>query len=164
MHKFYWNDQLIEFNGALSCVPFDLDDEVQWNVPLCFKIHFYLTRMRRRRSTRGSYAQLRNKINSYLVNGKEIVKLKRSNLGITKEGWEYLHEEVLNKMVLFCQSIFGECADVILVGDFAKSKYLRDKLQREFPNKSFWCLSNTKSHLAVTEGALYWAASVMFDH
>eukprot|EP01083_Nonionella_stella_P278516 947154_1 len=124
MEPHHWNDQLMEFNGALSCGGTS-------NVPFCFKISSYLARMRRRRRTHDSYVQLRNKINSYLVNEEDIVKLplNRSYLQIAKQGWLYLHEEVLNKIQVFCQNIFGECSDIVLVGNFAKSKFLKDKLQ-----------------------------------
>eukprot|EP01084_Bolivina_argentea_P165301 287183_1 len=123
MEPHHWNDQLMEFDRALSCVPFEMRNDDTWNVPFCFKISSYLTRMRRRRRTGDEYVQLRNKINSYLVNEEDIVKLKRSNLQITTKGWLYLHEEVLNKIEVFCQNIFGECSDIISIKALIKQHH-----------------------------------------
>eukprot|EP01083_Nonionella_stella_P297520 1010272_1 len=57
------------------------------------------------------------------------------------------------------QEQWKEEMNIVLVGQFAKSKYLRDMLQHQFPNKSFWSVNDAKSHLAVALGALYWVNS-----
>jgi len=86
-------------------------------------------------------------------------KLGRSNLKINKNGWLYLHEDVLSKIVAFVQELFthgdvSAAKKVILAGGFANSKYLRARLLHEFPDKQFF--TPKMPHLAVVRGALYW--------
>ena len=83
--------------------------------------------------------------------------LGRANLRINKKGWLYLHEEVLSKIVNFVRELFKNanlqnCQKVIVVGGFANSEYLVQRLLTEFPDKTF--LKPRQPHLAVVRGIL----------
>ena len=78
-----------------------------------------------------------------------------NQLQIKKDGWKWLHEEVLRKVVDFLRkscnhAAVSSCNHIILSGGFAKSNYLRDRLQKEFSSKQF--LIPSDPHLAVVKG------------
>eukprot|EP00484_Ammonia_sp_Unknown_P025435 CAMPEP_0197023852 /NCGR_PEP_ID=MMETSP1384-20130603/4488_1 /TAXON_ID=29189 /ORGANISM="Ammonia sp." /LENGTH=655 /DNA_ID=CAMNT_0042452133 /DNA_START=127 /DNA_END=2097 /DNA_ORIENTATION=- len=85
--------------------------------------------------------------------------LGRANLKVKKQGWLYLHEDVFSKIMAFVHELFSHanvqgCEKVIVVGGFANSEYLKARLLKEFPDKTFLCPK--QPHLAVVKGALYW--------
>eukprot|EP01084_Bolivina_argentea_P056277 103028_1 len=54
----------------------------------------------------------------------------------------------------FSNTMVSGCDKVIVVGGFANSKYLINRLFNEFPSKTFF--TPRQPHLAVVKGALYW--------
>ena len=86
-------------------------------------------------------------------------KLGISNLRISKKGWFYLYEPVLNKITQFVEDLFENAADlnckkVIVVSGFANSEYVMARLMSILPDKLFF--KPSQPHLCVVRGLLYW--------
>ena len=106
-----------------------------------------------------SKPQVTCKVVNKLVPGSISLGKHGLKLRIKKQGWLYLHEEVLAKIVNFVHELFKNpnvqnCKKVIVVGGFANSEYLVHRLLMEFPDKQF--LKPRQPHLAVVRGLLYW--------
>eukprot|EP01083_Nonionella_stella_P067552 178741_1 len=176
-----WVRQKNEFVLAKLSCPLDFEGEGDyWNVPFCYGINSHLNKMRRqmRRNKDTAYKNLRKHICEFdipdHVNRDDDHKetepnmvskcfaLGRATLKINKNGWLYLHDDVLSKIVSFVRKLFSnknmtQCKNIVLCGGFANSKYLGARLQAELPNK-YICIAR-QPHLSVVKGALYWHSS-----
>ena len=160
-----WMRQKNEFVLAKFSCKYELDD--RWNVPFCYGIITILSKMRRKQKKDPAYKNLKSSIDKYEVvdyadpERKKIagaISLGRSNLRINKQGWLFLHEEPLRRIVAFLRGLFSnvnnqDCGKVIVVGGFSNSEYLVHRLLKEFPDKQF--LKPRQPHLAVVRGSLY---------
>lgn len=93
----------------------------------------------------------------YKIGG--MIKLGRTNLRIHKKGWVHLHNKVLSDISQFLHRLFedvrvSQIDHIILVGGFANSEYLKQRLIHDFPRKKFHI--PRAPHLAVVKGALHW--------
>ena len=160
-----WMRQKQEFiMSKFTCKPEELEKTEGWNVPFCYGLNIALKKVKTKQ--RKVYKDIKKNIEQYQVmdfvenkNVDGVFKLGRTNLKISNTGWLYLHEEVLVKVVTFVKDLFDHamlsgCEKIIVVGGFARSQYLLNRLIKELPNKQFF--TPRQPHLAVVKGALYW--------
>eukprot|EP01084_Bolivina_argentea_P226538 382653_1 len=168
-----WVEQRHEFLTSRHSLPFDFSVVEYWNVGLCFRLQQKLSKMKKKKRKDPAYKLLQKQIKEFSVpniNYGEKNQIEKetndvfglgsgSNLKIKKKGWMYLHEETLSKIVSFCKALFlsYKCEDILLIGGFANSEFLQERLKCEFPEKRI--LNIRQPHLAMVKGALHYVHS-----
>jgi len=80
---------------------------------------------------------------------------------ITLEAWHYLYKETLDKITLFVDKLYDpiemcECKDVIIVGGFSQSEFLKDALLTKLSEKDIKLHQPRRPHLSIVKGGALW--------